>query len=93
MESLKEETRGKGIVRGIVVVVRGEVEGGKGEMDIDCTMREERIVVGEMKDVEGIDSDTRIVFEIGKWDREIEIIMELTKIGEGRKKRKSLDNR
>ena len=47
-------------------------------------MGEERIVVGETRDVEGIDSDTGIVSDIGERDGEIEIMMESTKIGEGR---------
>ena len=47
-------------------------------------MREERIVVGETRDVEGIYSDTRIVSDIGEGDGEIEIMVESTKIGEGR---------
>ena len=34
MEGLKEGIGGKGIARGIIVVVRGEVEGGKGEVDV-----------------------------------------------------------
>ena len=49
-------------------------------------MREERIVVGETREVEGIDSDTRIVSNIGEGDGEIEIMMESAKIGEGREK-------
>ena len=47
-------------------------------------MGEERIVVGETKDVEGIDSDTRIESEIREGDGEIKIMMESTKIGEER---------
>ena len=47
-------------------------------------MREERIVVGETRDVEGIDSDIEIVSDIGEGDGEIKIMTELTKIGEGR---------
>ena len=35
IESLIEGTGGKGIARGIVVVMRGEVEGGKGEVDVE----------------------------------------------------------
>ena len=31
---LKERTRSKGIVRKIIVAVRGEVEGGTGEVDV-----------------------------------------------------------
>ena len=34
MEGLKGGTRGKRIVREIVVVVRGEVEDGTGEVDV-----------------------------------------------------------
>ena len=67
-----------------MVIVREEVEGGKGEVDIDCTIREERIIVGETNDVERIDSDTVIVSEIGEGDGEIEIMTESTKIREGR---------
>ena len=51
-------------------------------------MGEERIVVGETNDVEGIDSDTGIVYEIEEGDGEIEIMTESTKIGEGREKAK-----
>ena len=49
-------------------------------------MGEERIVVREMKDVEGIYSNTGIVSEIEEGDGEIEIMTESTKIGEGREK-------
>ena len=35
MEGLKGGTGGKKIVRGIVVVVRGEVEDGTGEVDVE----------------------------------------------------------
>ena len=45
---------------------------------------EERIVVGEIRDVEGIDSDTRIVSDIGEGDEKIEIMIKSTRIGEGR---------
>ena len=86
MEGLKEGIGGKGIVRGIMVVVRGEVEGGKGEVDIDCIMGEERMVVGETNDVKESDSDTGIVSEIGEGDGEIKIMIELTKIEERREK-------
>ena len=47
-------------------------------------MGEERIVVGETRDVEGIDSDTEIVSDIEEGDGEIKIIVESTKIGEER---------
>ena len=47
-------------------------------------MGEERIVVRETRDVEGIDSDTKIVSDIREGDREIEIMVESTKIGEER---------
>ena len=38
----------------------------------------------ETRVVEGTESDTRIVSDFGEGDGEIEIIVELTKIGEGR---------
>ena len=57
--------------------MRREVEGGKGK---------EKIVVGETKDVEGIDSDIGIVFTMEEGDGEIEIITKSTKIGERREK-------
>ena len=50
-------------------------EGIKG----DGKMREERI-----EDIEGTESDTERVTELGRRDGEIETIMESTKIGEGR---------
>ena len=42
-------------------------------------MREEKIEV-----IEDTKSDTEIVFDLREGDREIEIIIESTKIGEGR---------
>ena len=47
-------------------------------------MEKERIVVGETRDVEGIDLDTGIVSDIREGDGEIEIMMESIKNVEGR---------
>ena len=42
----------------------------------------------ETREVEDTESDIRIVSDLGEGDGEIEIIVELTKIGEGREERK-----
>ena len=49
------------------------------DIERDGKMGEERI-----EDIEGTESDTEIVTELGGRDREIETIMKSTKIGEGR---------
>ena len=58
--------------------VRGESIGDE-KRERDWTMREERIEV-----IEGTESDTGIMSDLGEGDGEIEIITESTKIGEGK---------
>ena len=64
---------------GIVGAMRSKDTVREEGVERDGKMGEERI-----EDIEGIESDTEIVTELGGRDEEIETTMESTKIGEGR---------
>ena len=96
MEGLEGGTEGKGIARGIgveeigerVLMARAGIKEAMGSKDTDREENigdEKEVTRGEERiDIEGTESDTKIVAELREGDGEIEIITESTKIGEER---------